>query len=144
MGTGEMDTGESEADRQVFGYAGTCLLAILAIFGGLFLAGGIREVARQNTAAGVFSAQVMVTQRAPRYEVGFTGPDGLVRLDVDLGFRTRYRVGNRVNVRYWPAEHRAEPATTGARYVIVFGALLTLIGTTGASYRIIRARRRAR
>jgi hypothetical protein len=137
-----METGESEADRQALGFAGTCLLAILAIFGGLFLAGGIREVARQNTSAGVFSAQVLVAQRAPEYEVAFTGPDGFVRVDINGGIRYRYRVGSRLDVRYWPAEHRVERATNAARYVIVFGALMVLIGAPAAGYRIIRARRR--
>jgi len=137
-----MDTGESEADRAGFRYSGTALLAVLAVFGAVILGGAIREVARQNTSAGVFSAQVLVAQRAPRYEVAFTGPDGFVRLDLDLGHRIRYRVGNQVNVRYWPAEHRAEPATTGARYLILFGALLVLIGGVGAGSRIILDRRR--
>ncbi|WP_410608018.1 hypothetical protein [Amycolatopsis sp. lyj-109] len=138
-----MDTGESEADRQVLGYAGTSLLVILAIFGAVIVAGGIREIARQHTAAGVFSAQVLVAQR-PHYEVAFTGPDGFVRMDAELDTYVRHPVGSRVAVRYWPVEHRAEQVTTGARAFIAIGALMLLAGTAGASFRIIRAVRRRR
>jgi len=137
-----MDTGESKADRQVFGYAGTSLLAILAIFGAMFLVPGIREVADENRSAGVFPAQVLVAQKAPEYEVAFAGPDGVVRVDIKTGARERYQVGSRMNVRYWPAEHRVERATSSARLFIVFGCLLVVIGTGGASYRIVRNRRR--
>jgi hypothetical protein len=137
-----MATGESEADRQVFGYLGTCLLVILAIFGAVFLVAGIREVADENRSAGVFPGQVLVAQKAPEYEVAFTGPDGVVRADIKPGTRYRYQVGSRMDVRYWPAEHRVERATNTARFIVVFGSLLVAIGACGASYRLVQARRR--
>ncbi|MFJ1766817.1 hypothetical protein ACIOD2_41265 [Amycolatopsis sp. NPDC088138] len=139
-----MDTGESAAERQIFGYAGTSLLAMLAIFGAVFLVPGIREVADQNRSAGVFAAQVLVAQKAPEYEVAFTGPDGFVRADVKVGTRERYRVGSLVNVRYWPAEHRIERASSAARVFVVFGCLMVVIGAGGATIRIVLARRRKR
>jgi hypothetical protein len=137
-----METGESEADRQVFAYTGTCLLVILAIFGAVFLVASIREVTDENRSAGVFPAQVLVAQKAPEYEVAFAGPDGVVRVDIKPGTRYRYHVGSRMDVRYWPAEHRVERATNSAQLMIAFGSLLVVIGAGSASYRIVQARRR--
>ncbi|MEV6638616.1 hypothetical protein [Amycolatopsis sp. NPDC051371] len=137
-----METGESEADRRVFGYVGTWLLVIVAIFGAMFLVAGLRAVAVENRSAGVFPAQVLVAQKAPEYEVAFAGPDGVVRVDIKLGARDRYQVGSRMNVRYWPAEHRVERATDGARFLTAFGGVLVVIGAGGAGYRVVRARLR--
>jgi hypothetical protein len=89
----------------------------------------------------VFPAQVLVTRKAPEYDVAFTGPGGVVRVDVKTGTRERYQVGSRMNVRYRPAEHRVERATSSARLFIVLGGLLVVIGTGGATYRIVRTRR---
>ncbi|MEV4049896.1 DUF3592 domain-containing protein [Amycolatopsis sp. NPDC049688] len=137
-----MDTGESAAERQVFAFAGTCLLVIMAIVGAVFLVAGGRAVAEENRSAGVFPAQVLVARKAPDYEVAFAGPDGVVRADVTSGNKHRYRVGDRMDVRYWPDQHRIERADDGARFAVGFGALLVVVGLGGAGYRVVRARRR--
>jgi hypothetical protein len=136
-----MDMGESEPERQVFAYVGICLLVALAVVGGVFLVAAGRVVAEENRSAGVFAAQVLVVQKAPQYEVAFTGPDGLVRADVTTGNRDHYQVGSRMDVRYWPGEHRIEQAGDGARFLVGFGAVLVVAGLGGAGYRLVRTRR---
>ncbi|WP_146060534.1 hypothetical protein [Amycolatopsis sp. CA-128772] len=133
--------GESEAESRVFGYVGIFLLVFLAIVGAVLLVAGGRAVADENRSAGVFPAQVLVAQKAPSYEVAFTGPEGVVRADVTTGNKHHYQVGNRMDVRYWPDQHRVERAGDGARFSVGAGAVLVLLGLGGAGYRLVRTRR---
>jgi hypothetical protein len=143
MATTGDDMGEA-ADKQLAGYVGAAMLAVLALIGAIMVVVGVNGVVDESRSAGVFPARVVATPGYPDYVVTFRGPKGAEKLTLEKATRLRHEVGDTINIRYWPETGRIEPSTKSAPLFLAFGILLAVIGLAGTSYHLVRGWRRRR
>lgn len=137
-----MTTTGDDAGKQLAGYVGAALLAVLAVIGAIMVVVGANGVADESRSAGVFPAQVVAVPGYPLYTVTFRGPRGAERMTLKKATRLRHQVGDVIDIRYWPDAGRIEPSTKSAPLFLAFGILVAVIGLAGTGIRLALVWRR--